>query len=240
VFYEYTGIIFSAIFILGGIALVITLIKYPRDIAKGLFGVLLLPFNAIWDHITFIFFPISLLITFLDDRFKWGFISKLTNTFQNSDYKTSSKEVINFQKFNKYLFINSTEEKTIINELKNASDSCNEVNILDFIISPTNKYTIIELPNLGFYGFNFLVMWLKENLMSFEVFGYASSESLEFFVYLDTAMENNLLGLTNKNKKFWINMYDDLDNQQFLRMNDTLPINKNLTTDFFSPLIKQK
>ncbi len=196
------GTIVSAIFILGGIALIVTLIKYPKDIAKGLFGVLMLPFKAIWDRLTFLLFPIYLLLTFLEDRFKWKFLSIMSNEFQNSDYKTYSKKAVNFNDFSKYLFINSTEEETIIKEPMKASDSCNEVNILDYILSPTNKYTIIELSNIGFNGFNFLVLWLEENLKLFKIFGYASSKNFEFFVYLDNQMENNLLGLTNKDKKF--------------------------------------
>lgn len=187
-----------------------------------------------------LFSPIWLVLVIIDEITGLKILSDFTSKSLATGYKTSSKKQINFSKFKKYIFINSTKVQSIKEQLVESYDTCPEVNIEGYTIIKTDKYSIIELPNSGFYGFNFLLMWLKENLHDTDVYGYATNKRSKFFIYVDPNTDNNLIGRTNKQQKFWVSMYEDLDTHQFLRINLRVRIDTNLTTDFFEQLLNEK
>ena len=83
-------------------------------------------------------------------------------------------------------------------------------------------------------------MWLAEHFKGQEVYGYARNGTARFFNYVDSNTENSLIGMTNKQEKFWISMYDNLAEKQYLRIDNSIPMNSKLTTDFFEDLVSEK
>jgi len=112
------------------------------------------------------------------------------------------------------------------------------LDISEYRINQKDGYSRIELPNAGFYGFNFLVQWLTNELKGTEIYGYASNNRTDFFLYQDTKTTNNLIGRTNKRKTFSVSLYDDLDEENALTMNEKIQLDKEVTTAFFKELLK--
>ncbi|MEQ9169326.1 MAG: hypothetical protein RLO12_23935 [Fulvivirga sp.] len=221
------------------LALIITIIKYPKDVSKGVIGIMLLPFERIWDLFILITLPIKLIILFAEERLNVNYLTRyLSKNKSTSTYKTIGRKPISFSKFRKYIVINGevTEIKKSINEAKRISP---ELNIEGLALTASETHSIIELPSIGFYGFNYLIQWLAEDFQSNEVYGFASNGRSKFLVLNDLNGENSLVSLTNTGKKFWLSMYDDLDKKQFLRLNDTLKVETSLTTDSLELLVKR-
>lgn len=124
-------------------------------------------------------------------------------------------------------------------QLKEADETCPEVTIERSQVYRTESYSIIELPSIGFYGFNFMIQWLTEFVKSVEVYGFANSGRSQFLTFVDKNSENDLIGLTNTGKKFFVSMYDDLDNKQFLRLNQSIEVETKLTTESLEQLIEK-
>lgn len=71
-----------------------------------------------------------------------------------------------------------------------------------------------------------------------QIVGLASNGRTRFLTISNPEGDNDLIGQTNTGKKFWVSMYDDLDNKQFLRMNNELKFNSELTTDSLESMVK--
>lgn len=230
--------IIGVIFIIGIVALIATVIKYPKDVARGILATLLLPFKRIWDFVRLILFPFELLILFIEDKLGVIYLTKLINReASGTKQKTKERKQVNFQNFKKYIVVNSTS-KQIEDELKEADEYCPEVNTERLNTSRTNKYSVIETPENGFYGYNFLIQWLTDNLKGHEIVGFASNGRTKFITISNTNGDNDLIGRTNTGKKFWVSLYDDLDDKQFLRFNDELEMDSNLTTESLEKMVK--
>lgn len=229
--------IVEGLIIIGVIALMATIIKYPKDVATGILGFLLLPFRRIWDYIRFFLLPFELLILFLEKKFEVNYLSKfIDRNSLTTNRKTKESKHVNFQKFRKYIIVNSISEQ-IENELKEADDCCPEVNIEQLEIKRTEKYLVIETPNNGFFGYNFLIQWLAEQLKENEIIGFASNGRTRFFTVSNTEGDNDMIGRTNTGKKFWVSLYDNLDDKQFLRINNNLELNSELTTESLEKMV---
>ena len=227
-------IVVSVLFILGGIALVITIVKYPKDIAKGIFiGIPRLFLSRIWDFIVIIAIPIWLPLSFLDSYYDWGLFDKFRNRTGSDDeeYEGTAKK-ISFGEYRKYILTTEKDTQIIEKNLIEASETISELDISDYKIEGRDDFTIIEVPASGFYGFNFLVQWFDSELRKKDVFGYASDSNGSFFLYQDKRTTNSLIGKTNQGKSFSVSMYDDLDKTSSLNMNDRIKIDKKVTTEF--------
>lgn len=60
--------ILGGIFIIAIVAVIATVIKYPKDIGGGIIATLLLPFERIRDFFRIILFPFELLILVIEDK----------------------------------------------------------------------------------------------------------------------------------------------------------------------------
>ncbi|WP_109830668.1 hypothetical protein [Reichenbachiella versicolor] len=231
--------IVEVLIILGVIALIITIFKYPRDAGKTVLSILFLPFVRIWNIILFILFPIDLLISFIEDSFGTNFFTKYLNKESRTrSYKTEGRKNLNFRIFEKFIFLNTIPDQ-LEKQLMEADETCPEVTVDGFKIHRTEKYSVIELPNIEFYGFSFMIQWLTEFVENVEVYGYADSGRSQFLMFVDKNSENDLIGLTNTAKKFFVTLYDDLDQQQFLRLNQSIQVKTELTTESLGQLIKE-
>ncbi len=232
------GYVIEGLFIVTIIALMVTIIKYPKDVARGVLGFVLLPFRRTWSLLRPFLFPFELLILFLEKKFEVNYLTKLIDRDSLSiSQKTKERKQVNFQKFRKYIIVNSTSDQ-IESELKEADECCPEVSIEHLQIKRTENYSVIETPNNGFYGYNLLIQWLTANMNKNEIVGFASNSRTSFFTISGTEGENDLRGKTNTGKKFWVSLYDDLDNKQFLRINDDLKLESSLTTESLEKMVK--
>ncbi|MEQ9378200.1 MAG: hypothetical protein RIG68_23620 [Imperialibacter sp.] len=221
---ENLELIISTLFLFGVIAFVVALIKYPKDFVKLVWGFIIFPFERVWDLLIFILTPFWLLLLILDDLLGLKVLPQVGSKTSTKDYKTISRQPINFAGFEKFILVNSLDINSIREQLVEARETSPEVNIENYAIGSRTSFSIIHLPSSGFYGFNFLVMWLAEHFKGQEVYGYARNGTIRFFNYVDSNTENSLIGMTNRRKKFWVTMYDNLDKKQYLRINNSIPM----------------
>ncbi|SMG42079.1 hypothetical protein SAMN05661096_02861 [Marivirga sericea] len=230
--------VFEGLIIIGIVALIVTIIKYPKDIGKGLLGTLSLPFRRLWTLIRFLLLPFELLILFLEHKFDVNYLTKFIDSESSSTKKqTTERKHINFKNFKKYVIINSTSEQ-IEEEVREADECCLELNLVELRISRTDTYTVIDVPQTGFYGYNFLIQWLTNSLKENQIVGFASNASFSFLTISSTEGENDMIGRTDTYKKFWVSLYDDLDNKEFLRINEKLDVNSQLTTVSLEKMVR--
>ena len=87
----------------------------------------------------------------------------------------------------------------------------------DFKFTVLRDKTIIQpLSSISFYSFHFLVQWLTEHKI--KTVGVVESARTIYTTYNDSNSEN-LIGQTDKGKKFFISLMEDYSNRQFLRIN---------------------
>ena len=228
--------IIEGFFVLGGIILLITLIKYRTEIGKSVFKSLLSPFYELGEILTILFLPFALLIIFVEEKLEVNFLSKYVNKLTSSKRKTEQRKTINFQNFKKYIIVNSISEK-LEDEIKKAEETCPEVDIKKQIILRTDEYSIVELPEIEFHGYNILIQWLTDNLIKGQTFGFSSNGKTKFLLFSET--DNYLKGVTNSDDKFWVSLYDDLNKKQFLRINKSLKLKDQFTINKTEELINK-
>lgn len=230
--------VFEGLIIIGIVSLIVTIIKYPKDVGRGILGMLLLPFERMWGIIRFFLLPLELIILYLEKKFEVNYLTKyIDREPSTTKKKTKERKQINFKNFRKFIIVNSTSEQ-IESELNEADECCPEVNLEDHSIARTDSYSVIEIPRTGFYGYNFMIQWLTNNFTKNQIVGLASNGRTRFLTISNTDGDNDMIGRTNTGKKFWVSMYDDLDNKQFLRINQELELNSELTTESLEKMVK--
>lgn len=233
-------IVIAVFFIIGGLALIYTILKYPKDIFRSIFiGIPKLFLERIWSYLVFFTTPIWLPILLLDNYFKWGLTKKVVRVlpFQGSDkdYKGVLKK-IDFKELEKFIFLAYSDKEKIELSIKEFSESI-KMDLSELNLSINQGYMIVELPKIGFYGYSILIQMLNE--FSGEVFGFAKSKNLSFFLYQDPLTTNNLIGKTDKNDLFSISLYDDLDENPYLKISNKVEVSSKLSTAFFSELLSK-
>jgi len=228
----------STIIIIGILALIATVIQYPKDVGNGVLGFLFWPFGRLFGLISLILLPIGLVILYVEDKLGKKFFTKYINKFSGQKvYKTTSRKPVNFPKFKKYIVVNSTDAE-LTNQIHEANKTCQEVDIRGMNIWRTENYSVVELPNIGFFGYNLLIQWLTNELKSNEVYGFSANGRTRFLTQNDPNGDNNMKGLTNTGKTFWLDMYEDLDQKQFLRLNNDIELDTELTTESLEIMVK--
>jgi hypothetical protein len=151
-------IIVSSVIVLLLLALIVTIIKYPKDVGKGLLSFLMAPFRRIWDMVMLILLPLQFIVLIIESRLKVNYLSKYIDATLPSYYKTKSRKPINFIKFNKYIVINHVSTE-IVDQIKEAKETCPEVSIEQLKLTKSEHHSVVELPIIGFYGFNYLIQF---------------------------------------------------------------------------------
>lgn len=229
--------IFEILFILLGLALLATVIKYPKEI------ILKLPWEILKLLLRVILRPFGILLLiivtpllFLAKRNKWaiaGPLEKLSNRIywdsgsSNDDepYHSSKNLKVNFIEGEKYIQIiqsNQVIEKLIEEslELLQGQHSKNE-----FSLSGKGTSSLITMPHtISFFDFHLLVQHFHSELGSRNSFGIYRSEKITYYVFQDLETTNNLIGITSTKKLFSIYMLDDLEENQYLKLNQKLKV----------------
>ncbi|MFY0608594.1 MAG: hypothetical protein JXR10_17890 [Cyclobacteriaceae bacterium] len=90
--------VLGGIFIIGIIGLIATVIKYPKDVGRGILATLLLPFERMMDFLSLLLLPIILIVPFIEGLLGVNFFTKLIDRESRATKKkTTQKKDINFK-----------------------------------------------------------------------------------------------------------------------------------------------
>jgi hypothetical protein len=133
-------------------------------------------------------------------------------------YRTEYKKFIKFSVARKFLLTRETDIEHLKSKLTDGLEAINEkLDISDFQFITTDQKTIVQPPtSVSFYSFHFLVQWLTE--YKIETVGMVETARTVYTIYNDPDSEN-LIGQTDKGKKFFISLTEDYSKRQFLRIN---------------------
>ena len=225
--------VLEGIFILLGLAVIATAIKFPKDVFITLpLEILKTPFRIIWRYLTFPFVIIGIPIVYFGKKYKWKitpiiskFIDFGTNDKDDTPYKTTKNLIIDFKNGDKYLFIirSSKDLKKLIADFLDGLTGKHSID--DFKIADNGGQKIINFPkDINFYDFHLLVQYFEGELGDKSSFGIFKSSELQYYVFQDKETLNNLVGFTTDKKYFSIYLLDDFDTKQYLKLNQKLKL----------------
>ncbi|WP_276371082.1 hypothetical protein [Chryseolinea sp. H1M3-3] len=223
----------EGLFILLGLAFIVTIVKYPKEtllkLPTGIFHhIIVRPIKSI---LLIPMWIIGIPLTYLGEKYKWKItptITKLLDYGTDDDDKphpSTQNLKIDFKNGDKYIFvISSTKDlKELIGDFIGVFTEKYAVD--DFKINSKDTRTVIAFPDrISFHDFHLMVQHVNDELGEKKSFGIYKSEKLQYFVFRDSETLNNLVGFTSDKKLFSIHMLDDLETKQYLRLNKKLKV----------------
>ncbi|MCW5911130.1 MAG: hypothetical protein KIT62_08655 [Cyclobacteriaceae bacterium] len=224
--------IIEALFVLLGAALLVAIIKYPKDIFFKLpLEIVKLVLSRIWDFVSFPFIILSIPLYYFAQKYNWGiapalgrFIDWSSRDGDDEPYASAKNLNVSFEEGDKHVYIiNSGQRaKELIQELLEALTQKHIIN--EFLFTERgNGMSILFPKHIHFYDFHLLVQHLSNELGTRNSFGIYKSEKLGYYVFQDNKTANNLIGYTNQKKLFSIYMLDDFE-EQYLKLNQRLKV----------------
>lgn len=133
-------------------------------------------------------------------------------------YRTEQRKFIKFSAAKKFLVTWETDIDHLKSKLTEGLKLMNEkLKTQDFKFVKLGDKTIIQPPtSISFYSFHFLVQSLAEHKV--KTLGVVETARTIYTTYNDPNSEN-LIGQTDKGKKFFISLMEDYSKRQFLRVN---------------------
>lgn len=133
-------------------------------------------------------------------------------------YRTEQKKFIRFSSSKKFILTWETDAEHLKYKLTEAFGTLEEkLDITHFQFTTTAQKIIIHPPpSISFYSFHYLVQWLTE--FKINTVGIVETPRTVYTTYNDPDSEN-LIGETDKEKRFFISLMEDYSRRQFLRMN---------------------
>jgi len=225
--------ILEGLFILLGLVLVATAIKYPKDVFVKLpIEIIKLPFRKLWWLISLPLTLLTIPIIYFGEKYKWRITSTIhklldlgTSDDDDKPHPSTKNLKVDFKNGNKYFFVlTSTKDlKGLINDFLEVLTGM--YSIEEFKIADSGDQKIIQFPvNINFYDYHLLVQHLSNELGDRKSFGVYKSDKLNYYVFQDSETLNNLVGFTSDRKLFSIFMLDDLETKQHLRLNQKLKV----------------
>lgn len=225
--------IIEGLFILIGLGLLITAIRYPKDVFIKLpLEIIKFPFRHLWSLISLPLTVLAIPLIYLGEKFKWRItptIQKLLDSGESDDddkpHPSTKNLKVDFKKGEKYVFVlTSTKDvKRLINDFLEVLTG--KYSIEEFKIADNGDQKIIHFPtDINFYDYHLLVQHLSNELGDRKSFGVYKSDKLHYYVFQDSETLNNLVGFTSDKKLFSIYMLDDLETKQHLRINQKLKV----------------
>lgn len=119
-----------------------------------------------------------------------------------------------------------TEIEHLKYKLLDGLETMNEkLHVTDFEFTTIDNRTVIQPPtSISFYSFHFLVQWLAEHKV--KTLGIVETVRTAYTTYNDPYSEN-LIGQTDKGKKFFISLMEGYSKTQFLRINRDILTNED-------------
>jgi len=241
--------IIGTIIILLVIALIITVIKYPKQILiEAPAGFMKISVERFLSYITFITAPIWLPVWFLDNQFKWGifnlkffkFFYKFSANEPDSDeqpdieYPVKEKLEIDFKHYSKFFISSLQDSKKVVRSLQanlsNVGKMLNEHHVFKI-----EGLTIIQTSKMDLYDFNLLIQCLDNDFKRSKNFGYAKNTETSFFGITDTKTLNNIIGQTSTGDNFAFSLVNGQG--EYLAVNNQIEVNSKYSTEFFDELI---
>ena len=133
-------------------------------------------------------------------------------------YRTEYKKFIKFTGAKKFLLAWEKDVEHLKDKLADGLETMNEkLTANDFEFTMLDDRIIIQPPpSISFYSFHFLVQWLAEYKIT--TVGIVETLRTSYTTYNDPNSEN-LIGQTDKGKKFFISLMENFSRRQFLRIN---------------------
>ena len=133
-------------------------------------------------------------------------------------YRTEQKKFIKFSAAKKFLVAWETDLDHLKSKLSEGLESMNEkLKSHNFQFVAFGNKTIIQAPtSISFYSFHFLVQSFDE--YKIKTIGVVETVRTIYTTYNDPNSEN-LIGQTDKGKKFFISLMEDYSKRQFLGVN---------------------
>jgi hypothetical protein len=224
----------EGLFVLLGLALILTIIKYPKEtllkLPLGIFYQLVV--RPIKSILLIPMWIIGVPLIYLGKKYKWKITGTITKLIEfGIDYDDdrphpSTKNLkIDFKNGDKYIFVISSGKdlKGLIQDFIGVFTE--KYSVDDFKINSKGGQTVIVFPNgISFYDFHLMVQHVNDELGEKRSFGIYKSDKIQYFVFRDSETLNNLIGFTSDRKLFSIHLLDDLDTNQHLRLNQKLKV----------------
>jgi hypothetical protein len=218
---EILSLISEIVFVGLLIAAVVTIIKYPKDIIRGFFG-LFRP--ELWRIGSWMFIPIWLLGRLIEVLTKFEIYDHDGQDQSEERYKSTKNLKFDFQSGIKYISINAESEKAkeILKDF--LSFSYANISFEDFAFENTSP-TLIKCPNnIPFYDYNLLVQHSNNEIGNEPSCGLFKSDEVSFYCYQDPATVHNIIGQTDKGQKFSVFTLDDLNKKHHIRLNNQIKV----------------
>ncbi|MBY0432509.1 MAG: hypothetical protein K2U26_00195 [Cyclobacteriaceae bacterium] len=218
-----------------GLGLLVTAIKYPKDVLVKLpLEIIKLPFRPLLWLISLFLTILAIPIIYLGEKYKWRITSKIEKLldFVDDDDDNNDKPhpatrnlKVDFISGHKYIYVlKSTKDlKQLIQDFLGSLTG--KYSIEEFELAENSEQKIIKFPaGINFYDFHLFVQHFNTELGDKQSFGVYKSAGLDYYVFQDSETLNNLVGFTADRKFFSIYMLDDLEKNQHLKVNQKLKV----------------
>jgi hypothetical protein len=242
------SVVIEIVFVLLAILLVVTIIKYPRQIFISLpAGILRTTGERLIDYIIIFTTPIWIPIWLLDKMFKWGLFKhrffRLFNLLGSNDredkelpevaYDVINQLNIDFSEYSKFYISSEASEikvkSVLIEALDNIDKSFDSITLFKI-----DNLTIAKVSGVNVYDFHLLIQCLQTELNKARNYGFARVSEFSFFGIADQATLNNIVGKTSSSDIFSFNLVNGQDT--FLAVNNAIAIKTKYSTKFFVKL----
>lgn len=232
--------IIEGLFILLGIGLLVTAIKYPKDIFVKLpLAIINLLLKRLWWIVSLPLTILAILLLYVGEKFNWK-IAPTIKKFLDSEiggdddkpYPSTKNLRVDFKNGAKYAYVlNSTKDlKGLIIDFLEVLTG--KYSIEEFLVADNGSQKILQFPaHINFYDYHLLIQHLHNELGDRKSFGVYKSDKLNYYVFQDCDTLNNLIGFTSDKKLFSIYMLANLKRKQNLRLNQKLKVDTDWIED---------
>ena len=218
--------ILAFIFIAGIIGLIWTIFVYPKDVARGVFVETPKAFlGRIGFIIGIILIPFWILGLLLDLIFGSDWAERIWQKISFTE-KSKEKRYLNILDFKRTVMIQGMTVEQADNEIKELAETVREFDMTEYTLKPYGNALLLELPNVGLYGFALAVQWL-DGKSKMPIYGLTKGPRYGFVFYQSDEV-NELHGITSDGAKFTLDLTEDLDKLSALILNSEI----NLRPDF--------
>lgn len=219
--------ILALVFLAGIIGLIWTTWLFPRDVSRGVTQTPGFVLRGVLFKIRdLVLIPFWLILVPLDYIFKKDWAGRV---IQRVSFAENSKEkrYLNIHEFKRTVLIQGMTLEQADDEIKELAETVQEFDMTEYSLKAYGPALLLELPNVGLYGFGMAVQWLdgKSNM---PIYGLAKSPKYGF-VFYQSDEANELHGITSDGQKFTMSMTDDLDEVAALTLNPELELREDFT-----------
>jgi hypothetical protein len=233
----------EALFVLLGVILVVTAIRYPKQIFVTLpLEIIKFPFRYVAGFLQLLLIPVELLVTWFANSMGWNVKLprlrwlEVSGDADDRPYPATRKLKVDFATGDKFVYVLGSGK-----DLRGAVGDFLEVlearyALTQFEFALNNQRQIARFPaGITFYDYHLFVQHLCGEFGFKNCVGVFRSDAIQYSVFQDPATVNNLVGFTADGKRFSIHMLSDLDKAQELRLNQKLNVDAEWLKGIVTP-----